>query len=47
MTGNSLKEQIAFEQGLIEGWRHLRAICNACIAAHIKYLKVLRKRGMK
>ncbi len=43
MRGSSTKEQIAFEQGMIEGWRHIRAICNSCIKAHIEDLKMLNR----
>jgi len=30
----SKKERLAFENGIIEGWRHIKAICNSCIKAH-------------
>ena len=43
MRGDSQKEKIAFEQGLIEGWRHIKAICNACIKAHIEDRKRLSR----
>jgi len=39
----SRKERTAFEQGMIEGWRHIRAICNACIRAHIEEKKRLNR----
>ena len=45
MIDNSHKERLAFEQGMIEGWRHIKTVCNLCIKAHKEYLKVLRKRG--
>jgi hypothetical protein len=43
MRDNSRKERIAFEQGMIEGWRHIRSICNCCIEAHIEERKRLNK----
>ena len=43
MIGNSRKERVAFEQGMIEGWRHIKAICNSCIRAHLGERKRLNR----
>jgi len=39
----SRKERIAFENGIIEGWRHIKAICNSCIKAHMEEKKRLNR----
>jgi len=40
-------KEIAFEKGMIEGWIHLRSVCNSCIKAHKEELKRIRRRDDK
>ncbi len=38
----TIQDCIIYEEGMIDGWKHIKNICNLCIKVHKKEIKRLK-----